>query len=632
MGGLAAPPGGGGGGAAGYATAAAAAAEPGRHPRLLHDPVYIVSAVRSPLGAFMGGLSPLSATDLGAAVIKAALARGGVPAAVVGEVYMGNVCSANLGQAPARQASLKAGLPLAVDCTTVNKVCSSGLKAVMLGAQSIMLGANQVVVAGGMESMSNIPFYAPGMRGGARLGHSQLVDGMLQDGLWDAFHNIHMGECAEMCAEQLGISREEQDAHAIASVERAREATRAGLLDWELAPVEVPAKGGGVAVMKEDEAIAKMNADKLRKLKPFFRPQGGTITAGNASPISDGAAAVVLASAHAVRQYSLPVVGRILGFGDAATDPRDFPTAPTLAIPRALGAAGLTSEAVDYWEVNEAFSVVDLANRRLLGLDPARVNVFGGAVAIGHPIGASGTRLIVTLLNVLRCKGGRLGVAAICNAADKGRAIHELLLRLGLSGEAQLCQTDAQERFGLTFAQLASLPYETRPNPHGVGSNPPPMRLYDTEHLAERVLELHGGLEAAVQAVLAAREGAAATERRREELKKEMAERSAARAAACVARSPAEKLCKQLQVDPHSQLTKTRAQQVIGLDSGQLLGLHYDTKPNPRNPRWAPMRLYKAADVAQRALQRGTCWLDPTPAPELGLASPGSMPLPATPQ
>ncbi|KAL4419659.1 hypothetical protein ABPG77_000556 [Micractinium sp. CCAP 211/92] len=409
------------GGGAGYATAPAA--EPGRHPRLPQDPVYIVGAARSPLGAFMGGLSTLSATDLGAAVIKAALARGSVPAAAVGEVFMGNVCSANLGQAPARQASLKAGLPLAVDCTTVNKVCSSGLKAIMLGAQSIMLGANQVVVAGGMESMSNIPFYAPAMRGGARLGHAQLVDGMLQDGLWDAFHNIHMGECAEMCAEQLGISREEQDAHAIASVERARAAAQAGLLDWEVAPLEVPAKGGGVRLVKEDEAIAKMNADKLRKLKPFFRPQGGTITAGNASPISDGAAAVVLASAHAVRQYNLPVVGRILGFGDAATDPRDFPTAPTLAIPRALGAAGLASGDIDYWEVNEAFSVVDLANRRLLGLDPARVNVFGGAVAIGHPIGASGTRLVVTLLNVLRCKGGRLGVAAICNGGGGASAM-----------------------------------------------------------------------------------------------------------------------------------------------------------------------------------------------------------------
>lgn len=409
---------------AGYTTAADSSVVPPPPPRpAAGEAVYICSAVRSPLGSFMGGLSSLTAPELGAAVIKAALARGSVPAAAVGEVLMGNVCSANLGQAPARQASLKAGLPLSVDCTTINKVCSSGLKAIMIGAQSIMLGANQVVVAGGMESMSNIPFYVPGMRGGTRLGHAQLVDGMLQDGLWDAFHDIHMGECAEMCAEQLGISREEQDEHAIASVERAREATAAGLLEWEIAPVEVPQRGGGVRLVREDEAIAKMNADKLRKLKPFFRPQGGTVTAGNASPISDGAAAVVLASAAAVRQYNLPVVGRILGFGDAAVDPRDFPTAPTQAIPKALHSAGVPMGQVEYWEVNEAFSVVDLANRRLLGLDPARVNVFGGAVAIGHPIGASGTRLIVTLLNVLRCKGARLGVAAICNGGGGASAM-----------------------------------------------------------------------------------------------------------------------------------------------------------------------------------------------------------------
>lgn len=387
------------------------------------ESVYICAAVRTPLGAFLGSLSPLAATDLGAAAIRAAVQRAGVPPEAVGEVYMGNVCSANLGQAPARQAALKAGLPLEVDCTTVNKVCSSGLKAIMLGAQSIMVGNHSIVVAGGMESMSNIPYYAPSVRGGVRLGHAQLVDGMLHDGLWDAFHDIHMGECAEMCAERLGIGREAQDEHAISSVERARAAVAAGLVDWEIVPMEVPGKGGAVALMKEDEAISKMNVEKLRKLKPFFRPQGGTITAGNASPISDGAAAVVLASASAVRQYRLPVLGRILGFGDAAVDPRDFPTAPTVAVPKALEHAGLSSGQVDYWEVNEAFSVVDLANRQLLGLDPDRVNVFGGAVAIGHPIGASGTRLVVTLLNVLRCKGGRLGVAAICNGGGGASAM-----------------------------------------------------------------------------------------------------------------------------------------------------------------------------------------------------------------
>ncbi|KAI3432246.1 hypothetical protein D9Q98_003807 [Chlorella vulgaris] len=396
---------------------------PPKRPRLSQQSVYICGVARTPLGSFMGGLSELSATELGAIAIKAAVQRAGVPAAAVGEVYMGNVCSAGLGQAPARQASLRAGLPLHVDCTTVNKVCSSGMKAMMLGAQSIMLGARQVVVAGGMESMSNIPHYAPGMRAGTRLGHSQLLDGMLHDGLWDATHDIHMGECAEMCAERLGISREAQDAHAVESAERAQRATAEGLAAWEVAPVEVAAKGGGKRVVKEDEAISKMNPDKLRKLKPFFRPQDGTVTAGNASPISDGAAAVVLASGAAVRQYGLPVLGRILGFGDAAVDPRDFPTAPSQAIPAALEHAGVAKRDVEYWEVNEAFSVVDLANRQLLGLDPQRVNVFGGAVAIGHPIGASGCRLIVTLLNVLRCKHARLGVAAICNGGGGASAM-----------------------------------------------------------------------------------------------------------------------------------------------------------------------------------------------------------------
>ncbi|EFN52163.1 hypothetical protein CHLNCDRAFT_27161 [Chlorella variabilis] len=385
------------------------------------DDVYIVGAARTPIGSFLGCLSGFSATSLGALAIRAALQRAGMPP--VDEVFFGNVCSANLGQAPARQAALQAGLPVNVECTTVNKVCASGTKSIILGAQSIQLRTNEVVVAGGAESMSQVPHYIPAIRGGLRLGHAQLVDGMIKDGLWDAIHDIHMGECAEMCAERMGISREAQDAHAIASADRARRAVAEGLVDWEVVPVEVPSQSGGTVLIKEDEAIAKMNVDKLRKLKPFFRPQGGTITAGNASPISDGAAAVVLASGRAVREHGLPVLGRVVGYGDAAVDPRDFPTAPALAVPKALEHAGALIGEIDYWEVNEAFSVVDLANRMLLDLDPERVNVFGGAVAMGHPIGASGARVVVRLLNILRQKDAKLGCATICNGGGGASAV-----------------------------------------------------------------------------------------------------------------------------------------------------------------------------------------------------------------
>lgn len=386
-------------------------------------PVYVVGCARTPMGAFQGSLAPLAAPELGAIAIRAAVERAGVPPEAVEEVLMGNVCSANLGQAPARQAALRAGLPVGTDCTAVNKVCASGLKAVALGAQTIMAGTHSVVVAGGMESMSNIPYYAPAVRGGARLGNSVLVDGMLQDGLLDAVHGIHMGECAELCARKYGFTREQQDAHAVESVERARRATEAGLVDWEVVPVEVPAGRGSTRLFTQDEPIQKADAEKLRRLRPFFQPEGGTVTAGNASPITDGSAAVVLASAEAVARLGLRPLARIRGFGDAAQEPREFTTAPALAIPRALEHAGLDKGEVDYWEVNEAFSVVDLVNQKLLGLKPESVNVFGGAVAIGHPIGASGTRLLVTLLNVLRCKRGRIGVAAICNGGGGASAM-----------------------------------------------------------------------------------------------------------------------------------------------------------------------------------------------------------------
>jgi acetyl-CoA C-acetyltransferase len=345
------------------------------------------------------------------------------------QVFFGNVCSANLGQAPARQAALKAGLPVATDCTTVNKVCSSGLKAIALGAAAVAAGAHDVVVAGGMESMSNVPYYAPDARQGARLGHSALLDGLLRDGLSDALADgAHMGAHADACAARHGISREAQDAHAVESAARARRAADEGVTAWEIVPVAGrPGRGGGGAAapaVAADEAVSRMDAAKLRRLPPFFNPSsGGTVTAGNSSPISDGAAAVVLASGAAVRRHGLRALARVRGFGDAAQAPADFPTSPALAVPRALRHAGLAQRDVDFWEVNEAFSAVALVNEHLLGLDPARTNVLGGSVAIGHPIGASGARLVVTLLNVLRARGGRVGVAAICNGGGGASAM-----------------------------------------------------------------------------------------------------------------------------------------------------------------------------------------------------------------
>ncbi|KFM28548.1 putative acetyl-CoA acetyltransferase, cytosolic 2 [Auxenochlorella protothecoides] len=389
--------------------------------------VYIVGVARTPLGSFQGGLSSLSATDLGGIAIRAALERAGVSPNDVDEVYMGNVCSANLGQAPARQAALKAGLPFSADCTTVNKVCSSGMKALTIAAASLQLGVAQVAVAGGMESMSNIPYYVPSARGGARLGHAQLVDGMVADGLWDPHHDIHMGECAELCAEEHGITRAEQDAHALESAARARRAQAGGVTAWEVVPVEVKTRRG-TAVVSQDEALAKMDPEKLVRLRPSFRPEGpdaapGTITAGNASPLTDGAAALVLASGAAVARLGLRPLAQLLGSADAAREPREYTTAPSASLPKALARAGVAAADVDAWEINEAFSVVDLVNRRLLGLDPERVNALGGAVALGHPIGCSGARVVVTLINALRSRGGTLGAAGICNGGGGSTAV-----------------------------------------------------------------------------------------------------------------------------------------------------------------------------------------------------------------
>lgn len=384
----------------------------------------IVGAARTPMGSFLGSLSSLTAPQLGAAAIRGALERSGLDADAVQEVFMGNVVSAGLGQAPARQAALAAGLPASAPCTQVNKVCASGLKAVMMGALTLQAGLNDVVVAGGMESMSNIPHYARGLRGGLRMGDGALVDGMLQDGLWDAHLDVHMGEIAERCADAHGFTRQQQDGHAVECARRARAAGDAGLLAREIVPVSVPGKRGGPPQpVSEDEPPARFDASKVPTLRPAFRPKGGTVTAANASAIADGAAAVVLTSGEVATARGLKVLARIRGMADAAQAPEHFPTSPALAIRKLLGRAGLRVDEVDYWEVNEAFSLVDLVNQKLLGLSADRVNVHGGAVALGHPIGASGARLLVTLLTVLESRAGRYGVAAICNGGGGASAV-----------------------------------------------------------------------------------------------------------------------------------------------------------------------------------------------------------------
>ena len=387
----------------------------------LHE-VYVISAVRTPIGSFGGSLASLSATQLGAAAIKGALAKAGVDPKEVSEVIMGNVLSANLGQAPARQAAIFAGLGFEVECTTVNKVCASGSKAIMFGAQAIMLGHNEVVIAGGMESMSNVPFYLDKARFGAKLGHGQMIDGLVKDGLWDVYNDYHMGSAAENTAKELGITREMQDEYAIQSYRRSAEATQAGLLKDEIVPVEVPQKGKDPLLISDDEEYLKVNFDKIPGLKPVFLKEG-TVTAANASTLNDGAAAVLLMSKEKAGALGVKPIARILGFADAEQEPKWFTTTPSLAIPKALKAAGIEKEAVDFYEINEAFSVVSLANNKMLGLSCDNVNVFGGAVSLGHPLGASGARIVTTLLNVLQKKDGRIGVTGICNGGGGASAI-----------------------------------------------------------------------------------------------------------------------------------------------------------------------------------------------------------------
>jgi len=382
--------------------------------------VYIVSAVRTAMGSFGGTLAGVSATQLGATAIKGALAKINLDGKLVTEVFMGSVLQANLGQAPARQAAKFAGLLDSVNCTTVNKVCASGMKSVMLAAQSIMLGENDVVVAGGMENMSSVPFYSDAVRWGAKYGDSKLIDGLAKDGLTDVYGNVPMGNCAELCAKDMKFSREEQDAFAIESYKRSAAAWSAGKFKEEVVPVTVKTKKGEVE-FAEDEEYKNVMFEKIPTLKPVFQ-KDGTVTAANASTMNDGAAALVLMSKEKADALGIKPLAKIKGFADAAQAPEWFTTSPSLAMPKAVEKAGLKMSDISYFEFNEAFSVVGLANNKLLNLDPSKVNVNGGAVSLGHPLGASGARIIVTLINVLKQNGAKYGAAAICNGGGGASA------------------------------------------------------------------------------------------------------------------------------------------------------------------------------------------------------------------
>lgn len=384
--------------------------------------VYIVSAVRTPIGSFGGSLSSVPATQLGATAIKAAVERAGIKPEDVNEVFMGNVLQANVGQAPVTQASIYGGLPTTTPGTTVNKVCASGMKAIMMGAQSIMLGDNDIVVAGGMENMSAVPYYLDKARSGYRLGHGQITDGLVKDGLWDVYKDYHMGNAAELCATDCNISREDQDAFAIESYKRSQAAGEKGLFKDEIAPVSIAQKGKDPLVISEDEEYKKVDFAKIPGLRPVFI-KDGTVTAANASTLNDGAAALVLMSKEKADAMGIKPIAKIRSFADASQAPEYFTTTPSKALPKAVEKAGLTMEKVDYFEINEAFSVVAIANNQLMKLDPSKVNVNGGAVSLGHPLGCSGARIVVTLLSVLKQNKGKIGAAGICNGGGGASAI-----------------------------------------------------------------------------------------------------------------------------------------------------------------------------------------------------------------
>ncbi|MCC7297592.1 MAG: acetyl-CoA C-acyltransferase [Bacteroidia bacterium] len=384
--------------------------------------VYIIAAVRTPMGSFNGALSTVGATSLGATAIKGAIEKAGIDSSLVEEVFMGSVLQAGLGQAPARQAAKFAGIPDHVPCTTVNKVCASGMKSVALGAQSIMLGHNDVVIAGGMENMSQVPHYLMGSRTGFKFGPINMIDGIQNDGLLDVYSNSLMGACAELCATEYGITREDQDAFAIESYKRAAAAWEAGKFNDEIVPVSIPQKKGDPIVFAKDEEYTNVRFDKIPELKPVFK-KDGTVTAANASTMNDGAAALLLMSKSKMESLGLTPIAKISGFGDAEQAPEWFTTSPSKALPIAAKRAGISLADVDYFELNEAFAVVGLANNKILNLNADKVNVNGGAVALGHPLGASGARILVTLIHVLKQNNAKYGAAGICNGGGGASAM-----------------------------------------------------------------------------------------------------------------------------------------------------------------------------------------------------------------
>ncbi|MBA4144336.1 MAG: acetyl-CoA C-acyltransferase [Cytophaga sp.] len=384
--------------------------------------VVIVSAVRTPIGSFGGSLTHVTAVQLGAVAVKNAVSRIGLDAKQINEIFIGNVISSGLGQAPATQVAVAAGLGFDIPCTLVNKVCASGMKAIMLGAQSIMLGQNDVVIAGGMESMSNIPYYLPKARYGYKYGNGEVLDGLTYDGLTDVYNHCAMGVCADNTAKEMNLSRQDQDNYAISSYKKSAAAWAAGKFKEEVVPVEITGRKGEVTLFAEDEEYKNVNFDKIPGLKPVFTKEG-TVTAANASTINDGAAAVVLMSREKAKELGLTPIAKIRGFADAAQDAMWFTTTPSLAIPKAIKAAGIEAGNVDYYEINEAFSAVALANNSKLSLNPDKVNVNGGAVALGHPLGASGARITITLAHVLKQNNATIGVAGICNGGGGASAI-----------------------------------------------------------------------------------------------------------------------------------------------------------------------------------------------------------------
>ena len=383
--------------------------------------VYIVSAVRTPIGSFLGSLSSVPATKLGAAAIKGAISKANISVDVVDEVFMGNVLQANVGQAPARQAAIFAGLNANVPCTTINKVCASGMKSIALGAASIIAGDNDCVIVGGMENMSQVPHYM-NARVSTKLGDVKMIDGMVKDGLTDVYNKVHMGVCAEKCATENNITREDQDAFTIESYTISAAAWDAGKFNDEIVPVEVPQRRGEAIIVDRDEEYTAVKMEKIPALRPVFDKEG-TITAANASTLNDGASALVLMSKEKLDELGLTAIAKVVSYADAAQESEWFTTAPSIAVPKALKKANLSVADIDYWELNQAFAVVGIANSQKLGLDPAKVDVNGGAVSLGHPLGNSGSRIIVTLINVLKQNGGKLGAAGICNGGGGASAM-----------------------------------------------------------------------------------------------------------------------------------------------------------------------------------------------------------------